>query len=279
MNIRIIEHESASEFLDSCQHWLSKYELINHGVLSLASILSPDNPIYQPPFLFGHVSIDGRIAGCWIHAEPDGLVLSDCEDNIVPDLFNHLRSRISIPSRIFGPREPALQLAKLFADFVRSSYRIHSSWRIHRLDRIAQGKSSVNGHIEIGEIKSGDLVRRWGKKYNEERPANLDIEQFLSKKLIDRNLYFWVDGTPKCLATISGLNCSGPRISAVYTPPTFRTRGYATELVRSLSKMYLESGSAYVTLNTLAGDSVERIYKRLGYETIGEKVSVIFQDE
>jgi len=42
--------------------------------------------------------------------------------------------------------------------------------------------------------------------------------------------------------------------------------------------MYLESGSPYITLNTQAGDSVEEIYKRLGFQPIGEKVSIIFED-
>lgn len=279
MKIDIVEHESASEFLDSCHKWLSKNELLNHGVLSLASVLTPANPIYRPPFLFSHVTVDDKIAGCCIHAEPDGLVLSVCNEQVTSALFDYLRPRIGSPSRVFGPEKPALQLAKLFSDFFQSSPRVHSRWRIHRLNQPIRGSGPVRGDLRIGELRDSDLVSKWGREYNDERPANVDIKQFLSKKLIDRHLYLWVDDTPKCLATLSGVNCSGPRISAVYTPPTFRTHGYATALVSKLSNMYLESGSAYVTLNTQAGDPVERIYKRMGYVAIGEKVSIIFEDE
>lgn len=278
MTIRIVEHESASVFLDSCKRWLSENEIINHGVLSLAGILAPQHPIYRPPFLFAHAIVDGKIAGCCIYAEPDGVVLSDCTHEIAFVLFDYLRYRIDIPSRIFGPEIPALQLAKLFGDSMEASYRVDSSWRIHRLDTPIRSAITARGHLQIGYLDDNDLVREWGKKYNEERPANVDIQLFLLKKLKDQLLYFWIDSAPKCVATISGINCSGPRISAVYTPPTFRKHGYAGALVHELSNMYLESGSSYITLNTQTGDSVENLYKRLGYQAIGEKVSVIFED-
>lgn len=278
MNIRIVEDESASEFLDACRNWLSRSELINHGVLSLAGVLTPQHPIYRTPFLFCHVVIDDKIAGCCINAEPDGLVLSNWTHEVAPPFFEYLRLRIGIPSRIFGPERPALQLAQLFGDSMQASYRIHSRWRIHRLDQPIRGEIAARGHFQMGELDDSDLVEKWGEKYNQERPANVDIQQFLLNKLRDHHLYLWVDEVPKCLATISGTNCSGPRISAVYTPPKFRAQGYATALVHKLSNMYLESGSPYITLNTQAGDSVEEIYKRLGFQPIGEKVSIIFED-
>jgi len=278
VNTRIVEHESACSFLDSCYDWLSQSEILNHGVLSLAGVLTPQHPIYHPPFLFIHVSVDDNIVGCCIYAEPDGLVVSHCPPDIVPSVFDYLRTRIRIPSRIFGPEKSAMQLARLFGQLINSSYRIDSTWRIHKLDRPAPKVTHVRGHVQIGDLEYGDLVREWGKSYNEERPANVDIQQFLLKKLRDNQLYFWIDEGPKSLATISGVNCSGPRISAVYTPPTFRTHGHATALVQELSNTLLASGSAYVTLHTQSGDPVERIYKRLGYKPVGAKVSIIFQD-
>ena len=279
MTTRIVEHDSPSSFLDSCHNWLSQYEILNHGVLSLADILTPQHPIYQPPFLFTHVTVNGKIAGSCIYAEPDGLVLSNCAPDIPLALFDYLRTRIDRPSRIFGPEKPAIELAKLFGELRNSSYHIHSTWRIHQLDQPIRSNISVPGKVRMGEKQDSDLVRKWGENYNEERPANVDIQQFLLKKLRDSQLYFWIDQQRKSLATISGVNCSGPRISAVYTPPTFRTEGYATALVHELSNTFLSSGSPYVTLNTQAGDPVENIYRRLGYRAVGEKVSIVFDEQ
>lgn len=279
MTTRIVEHDSPSSFLDSCYDWLSQSEILNHGVLSLADILTPQHPIYQPPFLFTHATVNGKVAGSCIYAEPDGLVLSNCAPDIPFALFDYLRTRIDIPSRIFGPEKPAIELAKLFAKLRNSSYHIHSTWRIHRLDQPIPSNVNVLGKVRMGEKQDSDLVGKWGENYNKERPANVDIQQFLLKKLIDNQLYFWVDEHRKSLATISGVNCSGPRISAVYTPPAFRTEGYATALVHELSNTFLSSGSPYVTLNTQAGDPVENIYRRLGYRAVGEKVSIVFDDK
>ena len=58
---------------------------------------------------------------------------------------------------------------------MEASYRIDSSWRIHRLDTPIRSDITARGHLQIGNLDDNDLVREWGKKYNEERPANVDI--------------------------------------------------------------------------------------------------------
>jgi GNAT superfamily N-acetyltransferase len=257
---------------------LSSNEIVNHGILSLAEVLTSPNSIYQPPFIFAHVRRDEEISGCWIYAEPDGLTLSDLAPETQFDVFEHLRKYIHLPSRIFGPRESALRLAQLFGETSGTSYKIDSVWRVHYLKDLAGQSILVDGSIRIAEMKDSSLVSKWGEEYNTERPANVDIKQFLLQKLIDKNLHLWVDEDPKSLATISGGNCSGPRISSVYTPPEFRSHGYATALVKNLSRKFLRAGRPYVTLNTLLGDPVEQIYRRLGYRPVAEKVSVTFEE-
>jgi predicted GNAT family acetyltransferase len=138
---------------------------------------------------------------------------------------------------------------------------------------------SVEGYFRIGGNADKSLVKNWGKKYDSERPANVSIKEFLLKKLADQQLYLWVDENPKSLATVSGENCSGLRISSVYTPPVYRSNGYATALVRDLSQKYLDGGSTYVTLNTQLGDPVERIYRKLGFKPVTEKLSVTFESD
>lgn len=273
---RVIEHKTALDFSNECVAWLSQNEVINHNVISLAHTLQHDPPIYSAPFLFNHVVIDGAIAGCCIYAEPDGLVLSEFEVNTVPILFAHLAPKIGTPSRIFGPREAATSLAELFANFLNTPYEIHSTWRTHVLEQSLTDHQTVDGHVRKGDAKDRKLVSEWGKQYDRERPANVDIECFLLNKLADGNLRLWVDSEPTCLATVSGLNCTGPRISAVYTPESNRGHGYASALVFELSRDFLQSGSAYVTLGTQVGDPAERIYQRIGYRPVGERTCIVF---
>ena len=264
-------------FRNECLNWLSQEEVINHSVISLSDALYRGAPIYTPPFLFAHVAFAHAIQGCSIYAEPDGLVISEFVPEMTTFLFAHIEQKIELPSRIFGPRPATVQIAELFAASRKSAFRIQSTWRTHILEKAPILADPAPGFVRGASTADYDLVRAWGRKYDREKPANLSIEKFLLNKLNEGNLFFWVDDEPVCLATMSGMSCSGPRISAVYTPPAMRGHGYASNLVHELSTNFLSSGRPYMTLSTQVGDSAERIYQKLGYRPVGERVSVVFE--
>ncbi len=273
----VIEHQSADAFIANCATWLSQNEGLNHGLLSLADALRSDRHIHQPPFVYCHIAKKNQIIGCTIFAEPDGVVLSEMNSDTSAALFPYLYDTIGIPSRIFGPVEPTIELANIFADASNFTHEADSRWRVHRLTNLQVQERRARGELMLGTMDDQQLVSSWGRKYDVERPANVNIEKFLLRKLEDQLLYFWVDGEPKSLATLSGAICKGPRISAVYTPPSLRGNGYAFALVYELGKRHLELGSSYITLNTELGDSVEAMYNKIGYRPIGEKISIVFR--
>jgi hypothetical protein len=200
----VVAHESADAFLSKCAAWLSQHEDLNHQLLSLASALRSNKHIHKPPFAFCHATNKGEMVGCAIYAEPDGLVLSETSADISAAFFHHFYNMIGVPSRIFGPVAPALRLAKVFAAASNRTQQIDSRWRVHRLDQPREHEIQVPGELTLGTADDQHLVNSWGKEYNAEKPANVDIQQFLLRKLEDGLLYFWNDGDPKCLATLSG---------------------------------------------------------------------------
>ena len=272
-----VDHASADAFLEKCATWLSRREDLNHGLLSLADVLRSNRYIHNAPFVFCHLADGEEIRGCAIFAEPDGLVLSEMNVETSVHFFSYLYKKIGMPSRIFGPVRPATRLAELFAKASNCTQEAHSVWRVHRLDKSLIQEIQVPGQVAQGTRNDSHIVSTWGREYNLEKPANVNIETFLLRKLEDGLLYFWIDGEPKSLATLSGKFCSGPRISSVYTPRILRGRGYAFGLVYNLGNSQLSSGSSYVTLNTQAGDAVENMYRKIGYRVIGERVSIVFR--
>jgi hypothetical protein len=273
----IVQHESAGEFLANCGSWLSRDEGLNHGLLSLAEALHSNRHIHEPPFAYCHIASKSEILGCAIFAEPDGLVLSEMSSETSAALFPYLYDKIGLPSRIYGPVDPAIRLGGIFAKTSDLAHEIHSSWKVHRLDSLQVHNPRVQGRLMLATKDYQQLVSTWGREYDVEKPANVNIERFLLRKLEDRLLYFWMDEEPKSLATLSGTTCKGPRISAVYTPRSLRGQGYAFALVYELGKRHLESGRPYITLNTQMGDSVEKMYDKIGYRVVGKKVSVVFR--
>lgn len=272
-NSRVVRHQTADEFIANCGGWLSEKEDLHNGILSLAHALGSGKHIHKRPFIFRHFEKNGEIVGCAIFAEPDGITLSEMPVDVADRFFIDLKTDIQTPSRIHGPRQPANQLADHYAGLTDSTVALHSEWNVYRLDTSPTRLRTAKGTVRIGDRSDGDMVRAWGKLYDAEKPANVNIEKFLFRKLEDGLLYFWVDQKPKALLTLSGINCSGNRISSVFTPEEYRGKGYATSLVQEMSFNLLGSGKNFVTLNTEIGDAAERIYEKLGYYIVGGRVS------
>jgi len=273
---RIVRHKTAARFLAACADWLSEHEDIHNGVLSLAHALGSGKHIHTPPFIFAHVESGSQITGCAIYAEPDGITLSEMRVGIASLLFENFLSDISRPSRIHGPRESANELANRYAKMISATPVLRSEWNIYRLDDPPHPRRTADGSVRLATKSDTDMVREWGKSYDAEKPANVNIEKFFSRKLEDGLLFIWIDSQPKALLTLSGINCSGNRISSVFTPEQYRGNGYATALVHEMSTRLLAAGKAFITLNTEIGDPAEHIYEALGYYTIGNRVSFVF---
>ena len=273
---RTVRHSTGADFLVACAEWLSQKEDVHNGLLSLAHALNAQKHIHNPPFIFAHVENENGIDGCAIFAEPDGLTLSEMADTTADVLFTSLKTDIGKPTRVFGPLGPTVRIAHHFAEYLKLAPMLHSKWHVQRLDTLVHQDPRASGTVTIGKPSDGDLVRKWGKLYDLEKPANVDIEKFLIRKLYDGLLYFWFDRQPTSVLTLSGTDCAGTRISSVYTPAECRGKGYASALVHEISARLLASGKAFVTLSTEVDDPAERIYKNLGYYVVGQRVSFVF---
>lgn len=88
------------------------------------------------------------------------------------------------------------------------------------------------------------------------------------KRLIrDQVLYLWEDKGPVAQAALGRKTVHGAVINAVYTPPFFRGKGYATSLVASLSRLLLEKGYQFGSLFTdLSNPISNSIYTKIGYK-------------
>lgn len=270
-----MRHSTGADFLAVCAGWLSQKEDVHNGLLSLAHALNAQKHIHNPPFIFAHVENENGIDGCAIFAEPDGLTISEMSDAAADVVFTSLKTDIGKPTRVFGPLGPTVRIAHYFAECLKLAPMLHSKWHVQRLDTLVRQDFRTSGTVRAGQQSDRDLVRKWGKLYDLEKPANVNIEKFLIRKLDDGLLFFWFNRQPTSVLTLSGTDCSGTRISSVYTPAEFRGKGYASALVHEMSDQLLASGKAFVTLNTEVDDPVERIYQKLGYYVVGERVSFV----
>jgi len=81
----------------------------------------------------------------------------------------------------------------------------------------------------------------------------------------------WDDDGPRSMALHNPHGLEGGRIGAVYTPREVRGRGYASHLTAALSRQLKNDGYSPITLFAqTANEQSNRIYERLGYETVQE---------
>ena len=100
----------------------------------------------------------------------------------------------------------------------------------------------------------------------------LRVRSVLEQKITRKFVYVWKDkGQTVATAHISRPTRNGISISAVYTPPPLRGRGYASNLMAQLTQEMLNQGRRFCVLFTDASNPTSnKIYESVGYRVIGE---------
>ncbi len=117
------------------------------------------------------------------------------------------------------------------------------------------------------------LLINWIKAFTEEaigeNESEPNYQDVCDRRLTQNSLYIWQNDVPVSMAGISGATPKGIKINAVYTPPEYRRKGYASSCVAALSKTLLDRGYKYCFLFTdLANPTSNSIYQKIGYKPV-----------
>lgn len=273
--MNIVQHDNVEALLVRCEaHLLDKPD-INHNILQILSVLLGDNDYHRPPYLFCSVEEHGKVIGCALHVLPDGLIVTDLPATAVGPLCNAVVENIPIPKRVIGPSVFAKELAHQLGHCADLKPTLSGDWVVARLNEVAVIKDHA-GRLWHGTDADRITVADWGRQYGKEKPAFLDVSEFMLKKLDNGDLYFWGDDEPRSMMTVSGRSSHGVRISSVYTPPANRSEGNATAAVAALCQRLLDSGHRFVVLDWLVGDKASAIYMTVGFYRVGRRTSYVY---
>ena len=267
-----VSHDEPQALSNRANKWLFQNEAINNGFLSILDLLKKNSTIYSRPFWFGTIEKTSQVVGAALHVKPDGLVVTDVPDSAASSIFDSVHQKVGAPHRILAPKLVGEHLAVRWANECELELSEPLELNSNCLETLISIETAANGHLRLGNERDVDLVTQWGVSYNEEKPAPVDVAKFLTRKLRRGELYLWDDNKPTTVLTVSGSTTNGIRISSVFTPRNLRSNGYATTAVAKLSNDLLNQGKRYVVLVTRKRDSSERIYRRLGYKKIAERV-------
>jgi predicted GNAT family acetyltransferase len=177
------------------------------------------------------------------------------------------------PGSSFVGVTPSVELlADRYATLTRRTRTLAIRLRVFQLDRVIRPLPAP-GKMRLGEPADRKLLAHSIEAFERDiGDHSLEDPYVRAGRMIDdRRIFFWVNPEPVAMAAWAGPTPNGIRVNFVYTPDEFRGRGYASNLVATLSQHLLDQGRKFCFLFTdQANPTSNRIYQKIGYRAVSD---------
>ncbi|MCD4752032.1 MAG: GNAT family N-acetyltransferase [Anaerolineaceae bacterium] len=274
----IISHPNAKSYLAVMQEVLEKNESANSLMLGvLLRLQEKGDAIEHPPFLRTTHDLDGLITGA-VFTPPNRPALlyndrtnyHDSIGMIASDLIQNQWQ----PSGVLAAHDAAEAFANLWSKSSSMKTELAMNERLYECTHVRQ-KGNANGELRLARAEDLPLLIEWGIAFAKECGLPETQGQAagrLKDALAAENAFVWEDGgLPVSMVLKTRPTSHTITISGVYTPPSLRSRGFASAAVGALTKQLLESGYDVCVLFTdLSNPTSNAIYQRIGYVPVTE---------
>jgi predicted GNAT family acetyltransferase len=267
---------SPEEFETEAGSFLSLREAENNLILGLISGLKAGRKFGPEPPFFTVVYLDGGVVGAAMRTPPLNLILAaGTEERALRPILDRLESETTEIPGMSGPKALVAVVAREWAERHDLRPRVVMANRIYRLTAVKPPRP-VGGRMRVATPGDHELIASWFRAFViESQPDHDDSLEHARESAsywIDSGaLHVWEDGGVVSMAGAGGRTPNGIRVSAVYTPPEKRRRGYASALVAALSQAHLDAGRRFCFLFTdLANPTSNKIYQDIGYEPVSD---------
>jgi RimJ/RimL family protein N-acetyltransferase len=241
------------------------------------------NSLKENPQRFGDIKPDlitvksnNDITLVSIRTPPLSQLLSYTDDlNSIDILIEELINRTKIIPGILGFKAGVEKFVKIWCQKKNLKSHLIRNEKAYKLEKVAK-ETLGNREFRFGSLSDQSLILDWVKNFiiealpetkeeeivaNQERVKN-DIEKGRIFLLLDKKKVV-------SMARKAGKTPNGNLVNLVYTPPSLRRRGYATECVARLSKILLDEGNTFCFLYTdLMNPTSNSIYQKIGYHPV-----------
>jgi len=270
-------YDDVNRFNELVFPFLLKYEAENNLLFSILNVLKEDLYRYgdkKPILTF--ITENDNIKLVSIRTPPHKQILSYTDNlqsiDVLTDVL--IKKNIDIPG-VLGFKEGVEKFVKLWFEKKGVKSKLINNERIYKLEHVEE--TTLGKKKFVKATKSNEnIVLQWAKKFMleafPERSQEM-IEQSmkrLKKAILKGKIYLLLDNNkPVSMAQKAGRTPNGNSVNFVYTPPTLRRRGYATECVAKLSKKILKEGNKFCFLFTdLKNPTSNSIYQKVGYRSV-----------
>ncbi|MBA7487361.1 hypothetical protein ES705_10097 [subsurface metagenome] len=174
-------------------------------------------------------------------------------------------------------KEAADKFAELWCEENSLKPNLFRKERIFKLEEVSKDTVGTK-KFSVASKTHQTIVLKWAEEMIKEALADTteeDIERMTNnlKNEFEENkskIFLLFDNNePVSMVREAGRTPNGNFVNLVYTPPSLRRKGYATECVAKLSKQLLEEGNKYCFLFTdLSNPTSNSIYQKIGYRPV-----------
>jgi hypothetical protein len=265
--------DDVGKFHDSIEPMLIQHEAENNFMLGLTAGLRKEPPHPEHIYL---AAMDGdSLAAAAVRTPPWPLDVTRGTDAAMDAIANWAYTHEPTLNEISGSLNSAKRCAATFAKLAGKHVKVRDLMRIMQLSHVIPPTPSA-GAMRVAGQDDQDLIFQWMDAFGiEVNELHAIPRERLIKRLNLNQLHLWEDGKPVAVAGWTGRTPNGLRINAVYTPPEFRGRGYASNLVAALTQKMLDEGRKFCFLYTDASNPISnKIYERIGYSFVCDWANV-----
>ena len=184
---------------------------------------------------------------------------------------------------VFGDPGPARAFAEAYAARWRIAWTERMTLVPYVCRALRQG-APADGELRRAERDDRYIAARFlagfsRDAYGEHVAAFTQLPA--ADRMIERDeLYFWtVGGECVAMANIAHRSARHGRISAVFTRPDARGRGYGAAITAELTRRLLAEGLTPMLYADAGNPGANRLYRRIGYEPLRPIVEIGFHPE
>lgn len=274
---------SVEEFLDATLDLRSADPFRTNLVGSVATSILEGHRTYDDYFWWIVTGDHDEVVGFMMRTPPHGLVLSPMPQDAIPDCVEAILEADPDLPGVNGPKALVLAFVSIYQSNLPTSREI-SIERGELLYALgALSLPTVSGYLRPAQESDTDLMLHWYRAFGNEVGLPMhSLEQSVHSGIARQGIHIWInDDQPVSIAGFATpvVSPAGTvaRIGPVYTPPEFRSNGYASAATAALSQLLRNLPAQVMLFTDAANPTSNGIYIKLGYELLDENLEVEFR--
>lgn len=265
--MQVTRFRDPHSFLRHAERFLLRAEVENNLMLGVAEIA----PAFGDEAYLATVDDGDTVVACALRTPPYKAVISRVEPPAMPSLVADISMKYPDLPEVIGPEPDVVGFADMWARRTGLPSVQGKRQRLFEIRDTPQFTVRSGGRLRVAEERDLPTIMEWTTAFIAEAlPGDpTDPQTHAARRIATRSLFLWDDGRPVSMAGFAGRSARGVRVNYVYTPPQFRTRGYATASVATLTQQLLAEGHTFCCLYTDVANHISNsIYQKIGYQPI-----------